>query len=216
VHVKRRAPGIAAAVLRACALAGCDAASSPSDREDDPWRAVADERGFTDALEGKDFFAAARFGCVVDTTERPATLQGLAAESDLVVLGSIVEIVAVPEQPSSDPRIQEEIQLRVEIEDVAKGEFDRSILVQESCGTGGKIAPLRDRIPAASFVFFLNGPMSSDSSPDPIFHLMYYYLGIVAESSDGLRFALGADGASPSLAEYDSLQAILDLVAQAP
>jgi hypothetical protein len=214
VHVEHRASGVAAALLTACALCGCETGSSPSDRQGDPWRAVADERGFTDALEGKDFFAAARFGCVVDTAEPPATLQGLADESDLVVLGSIVEVVAVFEQPSPDPSIQEEIQLRVEIEDIAKGESAPSILVQESCGTGGKIAPLRDRIPASSFVFFLNGPTFSGSRPEPVFQLMYYYLGIVAESSNGLRFALGADGASPSLTEYDSLQAIIDVVAR--
>jgi hypothetical protein len=185
-------------------------AADEGDTADDPWRVVADQRGFTEALEGKDFFAAARFRCIVDSNEPPQTLQGLVDESDLIALGSIVEVVALPEYPSKDHRIREEIRLRVEIAEAVKGDAGPSILVLENCGTGGKITPLRERIPAESFLFFLSGP--APHAAEPVFHLMYYHLGIVAETDDGVHFALDAMRPSPSLAEFESLDAIIDAV----
>jgi hypothetical protein len=210
-----RRPGIiAAALVTAFALGGCKATSSTSDggASDDPWQVVADERGFTEALEGKDFFAVAHYGCDVDTTEPPHTVEALAEEADLIALGSIVEIVPSPEQPPSDESITEEIRLRVEIAEVVKGASEGSILVLENCGTGGKVAPLRDRIPDESFLFFLDGPAPRGAEREPVFHLMYYHLGIVAETADGVRFALDVTRSSPSLAEFDSLEAVMDVV----
>jgi hypothetical protein len=189
-------------------------AADEGDSGDDPWRVVADQRGFTEALEGKDFFAAAQFRCIVDTNEPPQTLLGLVDESDLIALGSIVEVVALPEHPSKDHRIQEEIRLRVEIAETVKGDAGPSILVLENCGTGGKITPLRERIPAESFLFFLSGPAPRGLESQPVFHLMYYHLGIVAETDDGVHFALDAMRPSPSLAEFESLDAIMDVVSE--
>jgi len=200
--------------VTAYACGGCGDSGAVDERgtDDDPWRVVADQRGFTEALEGKDFFAAAHFGCIVDTTEPPRTLQALVDESDLIALARIVEVVALPEQPSKDHRIQEEIRLRIDIAEIVKGDAESSILVFENCGTGGKITPLRERIPAENFLFFLSGPAYRHVEHEPVFHLMYYHLGIVAETADGVHFALDAARPSPSLTEFESLDAIMDVV----
>jgi len=69
---------------------------------EDPWRAVAEERGFVDALEGMDFFAAMQFGCIVDTGMRPATWQALVEESELVMLATIEGVDVVPDEPQQE------------------------------------------------------------------------------------------------------------------
>jgi hypothetical protein len=180
---------------------------------EDSWRAVAEERGFLRALDGADFFETMQFGCIVDTTERPATWQELARATDRVVLASIAEVVVEPEQPPpSSAAADEGVYLRIDVEQVAKGDTEATLLVRDDCGSGGKVFPLRERLPAESLVFLLNEPtVSTDGQPEAA-GLAYYYLGIVREDETGLRFALSDGGSSPSLSEFDSLQGLIDAV----
>ncbi|HMI91397.1 MAG TPA: hypothetical protein VK509_08540, partial [Polyangiales bacterium] len=161
--------------------------------------------------EGQDFFAAMQFGCIVDTATRPATWQELVAESDLVVSATIAEVVVVPEEPDDDVA-DENVYLRLDVQAVAKGEPAQSILVHDSCGTGGKVAPLRERIPAEELVFVLQAPERAQPQLPDASYLLYYYLGIVREQDGGLGYALGDEQTGPSLSEFDSAQALLDSV----
>ena len=64
-------------------------------------------------------------------------------------------------------------------------------------------------------MFFLGEPMITDAGTE-VLGLMYYYVSIVREDEDGVRFALAVDesfGPSPPLSDYDSLQSLLDAIA---
>jgi hypothetical protein len=178
---------------------------------DDPWREVAEERGFLSLLQGKDFFAAMQGGCIVDTSERPATWPALVAESDIVLSATIAEIVVVPEQPDDDAR-SEDVYLRLDVQQVAKGEPVESILVHNTCGHGGLVWPLRQRIPGDELVFLLHAPEQARPDLPLAAGLLYYYLGIVHEQDGEVRFALGDEETGPALSELDSLPALLDSV----
>jgi hypothetical protein len=178
---------------------------------EDPWRDIAEERGFVTALEGKDFFAALQYACIVDTTERPATWPAVVAESDIVLSATIAEVVVVPEQPDDDV-LSEDVFLRLDVQQVAKGEPVESMLVHATCGHGGKVWPLRERLPADELVFLLHAPERGQPDLPLVAGLLFYYLGIVREQGGQVRFALGDEQPGPSLSEYDSLPALLDSV----
>lgn len=181
---------------------------------DDPWRAVAEERGFLGSTMDKDFFEIMGYACIVDLAGRfPATVQQLALESDRVVLASIAEIVVDPELPPPPEAIYtEEVYLRLEVEETVKGDGASTLLVYDTCGSGGLVFPLREHLPAESFVFFLEAPMVTNAGTE-VLGLKYHYLGIVREDENGVRFALPVDetyGPSPPLSDFDSLQSLLD------
>jgi hypothetical protein len=179
---------------------------------EDPWREVAEERGFTRALEGQDFFAAMQYGCFVDTATPPSTWRELVAESDLALSAIIEEVVVVPELPD-DAALTEDVFLRLEVREVAKGEPGASILVHATCGHGGTVAPLRERIPAEELLFLLHAPEQGRPELPSASGLLYYYLGIVRAQDGGLRYALGDEETTrPPLPELDSLPALLDSV----
>ena len=107
--------------------------------------------------------------------------------------------------------------LRLEVEETARGDSAVTLLVLNSCSHGALVAPMRERRPEGSFVFFLGTAADSgDARADA--YLMYYYAGIVREDENGVSFALGDGGyVLPSLGEFDSLEALLDAVgAQEP
>jgi hypothetical protein len=145
----------------------------------------------------------------------PATVQQFAMESDRVVLASIAEIVVDPElPPPAETVYSEEVYLRLEVEETAKGGGATTLLVG-TCDIGGLVFPLRERLPTESFVFFLSEPMVTNAGTE-VLGLMYHYLGIVREDENGVRFALPLDetyGSPPPVSDFDSLQSLLDAVA---
>jgi hypothetical protein len=188
---------------------------APGSSEEDPWWAVTRERGYIGVLEGKDFFQTMQAGCILDMAPPPTMWQQLVQESDRVVLASIAEIVVDPELPPPRPAVEEDLglYLRLDVNETAKGDAAGTLLVLNSCDHGALVAPMRERRPEGSFVFFL-GTAADSGDPRADAYLMYYYAGIVRENENGVRFALGDGGYTlPSLAEFDSLEALLDAVA---
>lgn len=175
--------------------------------DDDPWRQVAEDRGFLPQLEGKDFFETMGYACIVDTSPRPIVWTELVGEVDQVVLARITAVEVDPELPPPPNEVADEnVYLQLDVQDTAKGASEASIRVQDTCGSGGLVWPLRNKIPDGSFVFFLHAP----EEPDGAWQLAYFYLGIVRDTAAGLDFALGDGSDEPSLAEFDSLEALME------
>jgi hypothetical protein len=142
----------------------------------------------------------------------PSTWRELVAESDLALSATIQEVVVVPELPD-DEALTEDVFLRLDVREIAKGEPGESILVHVTCGHGGTVSPQRERIPDQELVFLLHAPEQGRPELPLASGLLYYYLGIVREQDGGVRYALGDEETRrPPLPELDSLPALLDSV----
>jgi hypothetical protein len=195
------------------ATVACDE-TAPSDHspevEQQIWESLAEERGFS--VQPPDFYEFVDLGCHVDfVREPPTTLAELGAMSSSIVLGTIADVV--PAVESCLESVHNQVRYVVEVEQSFKGSETETLLINEFCGHGAKIAGLRHSLPDETLLFLLDGPwpLEPDAPPDPeeelAFGLVFHHLGIVRQTADGPRFAYPNGRASAGvLSGYASLQ----------
>jgi hypothetical protein len=195
------------------ATVACDE-SAPSEHgrevEQQIWESLAEERGF--AVRPPDFFEFVALGCHVDLIgDPPTTVAELGAKSSWIVLGTIADVV--PAVESCLDSVHHQVRYVVEVEQTFKGGEKETLLINEFCGHGAKVAGLRNSLPDERLLFLLDGPWPLDPNApaDPqeemAFGLVYHYLGIVRQTAAGLQFAYPAGrGSAGVLSAYASLR----------